>query len=180
MIEESVVNTESPFDGEYDGDSSEGVDYEDSTETTPITVEMDSFGGIVPGEDIIIGRDYDLEGIRGHKDRNYIHGRRRSKGKKEKFDIFRDTPHKNRNKNRNKKNGRKQEIQNETALELDGVKPSLVEDPTERGHLEPASQFEFYPSRGSLPSHGQSSPIADNETTPKQPICWCDKGKDLL
>ncbi|XP_066967567.1 extracellular sulfatase Sulf-1 isoform X4 [Macrobrachium rosenbergii] len=173
MIEESVVNTESPFVGEYDRDSSEGMDYEDSTETTPITMEMDSFGGIVPGEDIIIGRDYDL-GIRGHKDRNYIHGRKRPKSKKDKFDIFRDTPHKNRNKNRNKKNGRKHD-ENETALELDGVKPSLVEDPTQRGHLEPASQFEFYPSRGSLPSHGQSSPIADNETTPKQPICWCDK-----
>ncbi|XP_068232834.1 extracellular sulfatase Sulf-1 [Palaemon carinicauda] len=173
MTEELLANTESPFDGEYDDDSSEGLDYEDSTETT-MTEEMGSLAEIVPGEDIVIGRDYDVEETRGHRDKNYIHGKRVTKGRKDKFDIFRNTPHKNRNKNRNRKNGKKQ-YESETPVTADGRNPSLVEDPTQRGHLEPASQFEFYPSRGSLPSHGQSSPIADNETTPKQPICWCDK-----
>ena len=58
--EDTVTNTESPFEDEYDGVADVDFDHEDTTEIIPTTVKEDSFEDIISGEDIIIGRDYDV------------------------------------------------------------------------------------------------------------------------
>lgn len=174
--DDTEAHTESPTDDEYDEDTTENIEYEYQTDATPFAEEEETPEGVVQeGEEIIIGRDYDVDGSQSYRNiKNYMAERRRPKGRKDKFDIFRDTSQaKHRNKHRSRKNNRRV-TDNETAMELDGSKPSSVDEHPARGQSQPTSQFQFYPIRESVPVHGQPSTI-DNETAPKQPICWCDK-----
>ncbi|KAK7081410.1 hypothetical protein SK128_013484 [Halocaridina rubra] len=142
---------------------------------SPAAVDESSEVVIQEGEDIIYGRDYDVDSDRGYShSKNYMSGRRRSKGKKEKFDVFHHSSYnKARNKNRNKKNNRKND-DNDTTLDINGVRISSSDILSGRGRSESTLQFQFYPARESVPGRRQPS-VIDNETSPTQPICWCDK-----
>lgn len=100
------------------------------------------------------------------KIKNRFNGRKKHKGRREKFDMFYDDTgdiHPERNRPKNKHNQKADE--NQTTVAQKGQEMP-------HGSSAVASQFHLYPAKGS-PVSGAPSTI-DNETA-SRPICWCDR-----